>query len=288
MKGIICLLGATVLFLAVPPMVHSGGWLIDREGPFKGRVVDAETKEPIEGAVIVAQYRVRTLYPIGWRSDRKDIQEALTDKKGEFLIPTRTMLISPLSFGDDTSFLIWKPGYGSYPNDYAFSIFPVKNIYVVKSIKRDSKGNTLPIEQEKIDEGLVFSRKYKKWNSGERADWLELGRIVNLNYPFLYLKDAESKLRNMEIPFDYASDFGQIPDDLYSNKYWIVWRKSAPNPIEAYTVIGLRKLKTYEARRKAMPIPIGEISDYKNQKNFIRLLNEEAKLLGFEPYKQGD
>lgn len=113
MKSILKMLVAVTIFFGIPGIVYSGGWIINAEGPFKGRVVDGETKEPIEGAVIVAQYHVMALYVVGWRSDLKDIREALTNSKGEFYIPTLTMLMSPTSFGDDTSFLIWKPGYKS-------------------------------------------------------------------------------------------------------------------------------------------------------------------------------
>jgi len=111
MKKLLYFVVTAFIFFGFPSIVHSGGWIISREGPFKGKIIDAETKEPIEGAIIVAQYHVMALYVVGWRSDLKDIREALTDSKGEFYLPTVTMLMSPTSFGDDTSFLIWKPGY---------------------------------------------------------------------------------------------------------------------------------------------------------------------------------
>lgn len=111
MKVILHLLMATI-FLGVPQLIHAGGgWLIYREGPFKGRVMDAESKEPIEGAVVVAQYHVYLLTVVGLRSDMIDVQEALTNSRGEFYIPVYTTTINPLSVGDDVSFLIWKPGY---------------------------------------------------------------------------------------------------------------------------------------------------------------------------------
>ena len=103
----------TLLFLVIffPSFGHSGGWLIHHVGSFKGKVIDAETKGPIAGAVVVAQYHVEFLGPIGWRTQRIDVQETVTNDQGEFLIPPFTKGINPLSIGDDTSFLIWKPGY---------------------------------------------------------------------------------------------------------------------------------------------------------------------------------
>ena len=106
-----CFLVLSLLAIVFPSFGHSGGWLIHHVGSFKGKVIDAETKEPIAGAVVVAQYHVRFLGPTGWHRDRIDVQEALTNEQGEFLIPPFTKGINPLSVGDDTSFLIWKPGY---------------------------------------------------------------------------------------------------------------------------------------------------------------------------------
>jgi hypothetical protein len=101
-------------FILVAPCAAANagsGWLIYHERSFKGRVIDVETKEPIDGAVVVAQYHVNMLGPTGSHTTLIDVQEALTDKKGEFVLPSLTKMINPFSTGDDTSFLIWKPGY---------------------------------------------------------------------------------------------------------------------------------------------------------------------------------
>lgn len=101
-----------IIFFLSPQIAGAGsGWLIYHERLFKGKVIDVETKEPIEGAVVVAQYHSNVLGPAGSHTTLIDVQEALTDSKGEFFIPSKTRIISPLSVGDDTSFLVWKPGY---------------------------------------------------------------------------------------------------------------------------------------------------------------------------------
>ena len=94
-----------------------GGWLIYHKPEFRGKVIDAETKEPIEGAVVLAIYKK---YPIisgpgGGSSSIILIKEALTDKKGEFYISSYTTIIQPLSIEDKTDFIIYKPEYGKYP-----------------------------------------------------------------------------------------------------------------------------------------------------------------------------
>jgi len=93
------------------------GWLICHKPAFRGRIIDAETKKPIEGAVVVAMYYK---YPIisgpgGGSASIIHIKEALTDKKGEFHIPSYTTLKGPNSIEDDVDFIIYRPGYGSHP-----------------------------------------------------------------------------------------------------------------------------------------------------------------------------
>jgi len=43
------------------------------------------------------------------------VQETLTDENGEFIIPSYTTLIQPLSVSSFVHFIIYKPGYGNFP-----------------------------------------------------------------------------------------------------------------------------------------------------------------------------
>lgn len=109
--GILPIVISTVFF-TTPQFAYAGwGWLVYHERSFKGKVIDAVTKEPLEGSVIIAQYNINMLGPTGSHITLTDIQEALTNKNGEFLIPPLTKIIHPLSVGYNTFFLIWKPGY---------------------------------------------------------------------------------------------------------------------------------------------------------------------------------
>jgi hypothetical protein len=95
------------------------GWLISHKPEYKGKIIDAETKEPIEGVVIVAMYTVHPIVsgPGGGSSRIIHIKETLTDEKGEFVIPPYTTLMSPNAFDLDPDFIIYKPGYASYPEN---------------------------------------------------------------------------------------------------------------------------------------------------------------------------
>jgi hypothetical protein len=96
---------------------------------FKGRVVDAGTKEPIEGAAVVAYWYKEEAFIIESSFLLKDVKEALTDKNGAWTIEGPKgrghslflLLLSHLPFVHVTrepEFIIFKPGYCSWPNGF--------------------------------------------------------------------------------------------------------------------------------------------------------------------------
>lgn len=91
-------------------------WMGYHKPAFNGRAIDAETKEPIEGAVVVAVYDKDYYAIIESNSAVIDVRETLTDKNGYFHIPFYTTIVQPLSWEGLATFIIYKPGYGSYPN----------------------------------------------------------------------------------------------------------------------------------------------------------------------------
>jgi len=112
---LITLILALILILSNTQSYAS--WLIYHKPEFKGRVLDAETKEPIEGAVVVVIYQKSSYNIVDYKSNISvlEVKEALTDKGGTFNIPSYTTLIQPMSTGVNASFIIYKPGYGNYP-----------------------------------------------------------------------------------------------------------------------------------------------------------------------------
>jgi hypothetical protein len=92
--------------------------IISHYGAYYGKVVDAETKEPLEGAAVLAVYKTEKPGPAGSVSFYLDAQETVTDKNGEFRIPPLTVTTFRVLHGFDPhpQFTIYKPGYGAYPS----------------------------------------------------------------------------------------------------------------------------------------------------------------------------
>lgn len=126
-------LSISILFLTLTLSAassHALWWMVYHKPEFKGKVIDAETKEPIEGAVVVAVYEKKSIGIAESYSVVINVKEVLTDKNGEFNIPSYTTIIQPLSWEYDVDFIIFKPSYGSFPN---WRIQPPKGMQTQKA-----------------------------------------------------------------------------------------------------------------------------------------------------------
>jgi len=107
----ICLAGGLLILLA--------GCTISRDyGPYKGRVVDAQTNEPIEGAVVFIRfYTDAQLSPGGIVPKIADAVEVLTDEHGVFNIPVHKVKAFRMfhSWDKYEEVTIFKPEYGFFP-----------------------------------------------------------------------------------------------------------------------------------------------------------------------------
>lgn len=109
------------LFVVSPLLgIFSGGVLSPVPflylGSFEGKVVDAETKEPISGAAVLAVYYKSGPSPGGSITIAVDAQETLTDDKGEFRIPRALRWFSLRRGLTEDRIVIFKPGYGAFPH----------------------------------------------------------------------------------------------------------------------------------------------------------------------------
>jgi hypothetical protein len=103
--------GIIVLFLwNVTAITHT-------YGPYMGKVVDAETGEPIEGAVVFFVFFTAAPNPGGSSTKVAHAVEVLTDIRGEFSIPAQKITLFRFLHGweKDGFVTIFKPGYGAFP-----------------------------------------------------------------------------------------------------------------------------------------------------------------------------
>lgn len=111
-------IGESWMSVALALFVLSGCAISHKYGQYYGKVIDADTKQPIAGAVVLVVYYTEHLGLAGSVSYFADAQEVMTDKNGEFRIPAKRVNTFRVLSGweEFPDFTIFKPGYGCYPN----------------------------------------------------------------------------------------------------------------------------------------------------------------------------
>lgn len=99
---------------------------------YHGRVIDADTKLPIVGAVVVASWLEERGTAAGGTSRLNDVKETLTDNKGDWSIKgpkgtsseclttvyTIFTFFTGAYYTETPGFVVFKPGYCSFPHGF--------------------------------------------------------------------------------------------------------------------------------------------------------------------------
>ena len=104
-----------VILVVLMSLVILGGSRADAAGPWQAQVVAGDTKQPVEGVVVLAWWTRNVRSFGGFSEDHRDSQEVLTDKDGRFTIEPRWFFsLNPLVFFRGPFVAMFKPGYGDY------------------------------------------------------------------------------------------------------------------------------------------------------------------------------
>lgn len=127
---------------------------------YSGRIVDAETNQPIEGAIVLIQWTRRT--GIGdYHTDLVNIIERSTNAKGEFVLPSVSLFSpNPFSIMDPPDIVIFKKGYVAWRNDAIFPTYEKRNSRSLpKEIKLEHFKDSYSINDHLMfmDSGIIFA-----------------------------------------------------------------------------------------------------------------------------------
>src|SRR5262249_54634050 len=88
---------------------------VEAAGPWQAQVVSADTKQPLEGVVVLAWWTRHVRSFGGTSEEYRASQEVLTDKDGRFTIELRWFFsLNPLVFFRGPFVAMFKSGYGDY------------------------------------------------------------------------------------------------------------------------------------------------------------------------------
>ena len=143
-------------------------WVFAKDRTFHGKAIDVDTKEPIEGAVVVAYWLEARATVSGEDTRLKEVKETLTDKDGKWSITgpkgkegSNALLIFTFLTGTyytrEPQFIIFKPGYCSWPQGFSIEACKEKikhsgigeiteggNVELPKLLKKEDMLRVLP------------------------------------------------------------------------------------------------------------------------------------------------
>jgi len=159
-----------LLIMAMILLLSSSCALYHNYGPHYGRIVDAETKQPLEGAVVLAYYYTWLhASPGGPAVYFLDAQEAVTDNKGEFRIPSlNAFAFRPIStFESNPAFKIFKPRYKCYESGIPEDKYTTIRLRELKTNEERIENRCFPTS--------VAKRKMKRFIELQNTESVDLG-----------------------------------------------------------------------------------------------------------------
>jgi len=224
------------------------------EMTFHGKVIDADTLQPIEGALVIAVWDEERATLAGIDTRFKDAKEALTNQTGDWSVigpKGKANHMNPytsLLFGKyylrDPYFLIYKPGYAKFGAAGGFMAYP----YADEALKL--KGIILIRPGDTWEEVKQFNKKY------------DSGGFI----PFVHAREPERKLRDLDFSFQYPENTRKIGSSIWRRGIRSFW---------VYTVVGIKKATTEEERLEA--IPYLPLNCKKELPHFFKMRNEEQE-----------
>ena len=104
-----------IILVVLVSLMVLGGSRADAAGPWQAQVVAGDTKQPVEGVVVLAWWTRNVRSFGGFSEDYRDSQEVMTDKDGRFTIEPRWLFsLNPLVFFRGPFVAMFKSGYGDY------------------------------------------------------------------------------------------------------------------------------------------------------------------------------
>ena len=114
-RGVTVLVGLLALAscgTAVAQTEDGDGYVNGQKGMYRGRVLDAGTRHPLAGVVVVAVWRRDRVVPLGNRSEHYAAREALTNENGDWSMEAHDLESSAPRRTRRPSFTFLLPGYG--------------------------------------------------------------------------------------------------------------------------------------------------------------------------------
>jgi len=143
-------INAIALAILITFSISGCSYGVRYDGTYIGKVVDAETREPIEGAVVLGTWYTVSHTVAGGVHSYYDARETATDKNGEFSIFGMGLRI--MSNLEPMSVLIYKSGY-EYLGSMTWESLKI-DILLSKKIIWDKDKPIIPLNKLTLEERI--------------------------------------------------------------------------------------------------------------------------------------
>ena len=87
----------------------------NRGRPYRGLILDSDTKAPLAGAVVVAMWVRERVYPFQVNTEHHAVRETVTDAEGRFVMEVKDIEEGAPRRTRKPGFLVFLPGHGTFP-----------------------------------------------------------------------------------------------------------------------------------------------------------------------------
>jgi hypothetical protein len=135
-----------IIVISLVLLTNSSCYAANIDGPYKGRVIDAETGKPVEGVVVLGVWYTETPTVAGAISHYYDAMETVTDKNGEFYISGKGFVVMTYM-----NVLVFKAGY-EYFDSLWVSLKRSQYLIEKKKIKWEGEKAIIPLKKLTMEE----------------------------------------------------------------------------------------------------------------------------------------
>lgn len=117
-RAVVACLGVLVICAAAWAQMPEGWDRLlgpNRGRPYRGLIIDSDTKAPLAGAVVVALWVRERVYPFQVNTEHYAVRETVTDAEGRFLMEVRDIEEGAPRRTRKPGFLVFLPGHGTFP-----------------------------------------------------------------------------------------------------------------------------------------------------------------------------
>ena len=204
MKKLIITFCAIIASMILITTIWGKGWIFFHDGPYRGKVVDAETGKPIEGVAVAGMWRLDAYGgPAGPVEVYCDARETVTDKNGEFIVPKAFCFnVWPFTKMGLADVVIFKPGYLGYSPIGSTSEERKAEMpdFSGEEFRNKKQYNVIKLGRPKTRQDSVFTL-----NSAEGLIYDETRKKI----PFL-LKRINEERKNLGFVGEWADKIGDM------------------------------------------------------------------------------